>query len=456
MAESTKGVWRLQDVRDAILAGAWNYNDYSVIGTQGAQGFGVGPYPLTLPSGFTTMAGTTDPASDNYGNYTTTNGSIMVYVPRFYYRIGSASSPRYATYGLNSIDVVGMNTYTTESAANADGFAMHRAFKDGGVDLLGFFMDKYLASKDGVSTCKSIFGADPISLTTDVRYNPSNGMTGCTGILADAVVLSRARGTGFHCASAFQYSAMALLSLAHGQASTNTTNCDWYNVTHNFPKGCNNNALADVNDTSVTYANSYDNKPKCGAITNFARTTHNGQNSGVADLNGSMGQALLGITDYGTWDTDTSPHANGNAYVLKTSVAISSLTGGWNTGTDAWGNTTHLGTLYNAVSLLYPWGSTTGATWFGYGGNQVFSPAVSGTDWLRTGSGIQASTASTSEPGTALFGSDHCYRFNCANLMPMGNGTWGSAGGAGVFSRFWNYTRSGGDSFSGFRCAFCA
>jgi len=92
-----------------------------LIGTQGGQGFGVGVYGSSLPSGFSAMTGTTDPASENYGNYQYSDGSVMCFVPRFYYRIGSASSPRYATYGANAVDIVGIDTFADEAAANAAG-----------------------------------------------------------------------------------------------------------------------------------------------------------------------------------------------------------------------------------------------------------------------------------------------------------------------------------------------
>ena len=191
------------------------------IGVAGAQGFGVGEYPGTLPSGFSALAGTPDKASANYGNYQYTDGSVMVFVPRFYYRIGHADSPNYATYGANAIDIAGIETFADEAAANAAGYALHRAFKDGGEVKSGFFIDKYLASKNGTTSCKSIANADPISLTTNASYNPSNGMSGCTGILADAVVLARARGADvFNVASIFMYDALAKLSMANGQAAT--------------------------------------------------------------------------------------------------------------------------------------------------------------------------------------------------------------------------------------------
>ena len=175
-----------------------------LIGTQGGQGFGVGVYIGTLPSGFSALTGTTDTASDNYGNYQYSDGSTMCFVPKFYYRIGSASSPRYATYGANAVDIAGIDTFADETAANAAGYVLHRAFIDGGSVKSGFFIDKYLCSKNGTTSGKSVKNGDPISLTTNDSYNPSSTMTGCTGILADAVVLSRARGAGvFNVASIF-------------------------------------------------------------------------------------------------------------------------------------------------------------------------------------------------------------------------------------------------------------
>ena len=425
------------------------------IGTQGGQGFGVGVYPSTLPSGFSNMTGNTDPANENYGNYQYSDGSVMVFVPKFFYRIGHTSSPRYATYGLNAVDIVGIETFANEAAANAAGYALHRAFIDGGTEKTGFFIDKYLASKNGTTSCKSVKNGNPISLTTNTGYNPSNGMTGCTGILADAVVLARSRGAGtFNVASMFMYSALALLSLAHAQASTSTTHCAWYNATHNFPKGCNT-ALKDTNDASVTFTsagNSGDaNKPLTGSGNPFAKTTHNGQSCGVADLNGAMWQVMLGLTSPGSSATDTTQVADGNAYVLKRSVSLSSLTGGWNGANDAWGDASNLASKYDLVSGLFPWGSATGVVYFGNGSNQVFSGAASGVSYNRTACGIQDTTNGASATGTNQFGTDYCYQYNITNLFPLGAGIWFDATSAGVFCRHWNYFRTYVNSYAGFR-----
>lgn len=432
------------------------------IGKQGEQGFGVGVYPFDLPSGFSALAGTFNKASAEYGNYQYSDGSVMVFVPKFYYRIGHPSSPRYATYGLNAVDIVGIETFASEAAANAAGYALHRAFKDGGSVKSGFFVDKYLASKNGSTSCRSVKDGVPISLTASTSYTNSNGMVTsdgtCTGILADAILLSRSRGVGmFNVASIFIYDALATLSLAHGQESTSATHCDWYDATNNFPKGCNNGSLADANDSSVTFVTAGDSgataKPKTGSGNPFAKTTHNGQACGVADLNGSMWQVMLGVTSPGSSATDTAQVANGNAYVLKTSVALSSLRAGWNGTNDAWGDATNLATKYDLISGFFPWGSATGLVYFGNGSNQVFSGATSGTSYLRKCCGVQETTAGASASGTNQFGADGCYQYNKANLLPLGSGVWSDAANAGVFYRYWNSSRSGNSMLLGFRAA---
>lgn len=477
---TTRRAWTAQRVRQAIAAwwqsadapsdnetygrknGAWVEmpsgwgGGGGLIGTQGGQGFGVGEYNGSLPAGFSAMPGASDKASANYGNYQYSDGSIMVFVPRFYYRIGHAASPRYATYGANAIDIVGVDTFATEAAANAAGYAMHRAFKDGGADKSGFFIDKYLASKTGTTSCKSIANADPISLTTNASYNSSNGMTGCTGILADAVVLARSRAAGvFNVASIFMYDALAKLALAHGQAATGTTHCAWYDasLTTNFPKGCNNGALADTNDGSVTYAvASISPKPKTRATANFAKTTHTGQECGVADLNGSMYQAMLGVTMAGTGATDTTQNTTGHAYILKTSVALASLMGGYGGANDAWGSAANLAANYDLINGFLPWTSATGWIYYGNGASQVFSGDTSGTDWLRSCAGVPL-LASTNATGTSQFGNDGCYQYGRANLFPMASGSWNGAAKAGVFCCNWSNNRSDGYDNVGFRAA---
>ncbi len=296
---------------DHITSQHTNINRIGVgIGVAGTQGFGVGIAEV-IPENFSIMTGTNDIASDNYGNYQYSDGSVMVYIPKFYYRIGSNVSPRYATYGNNAIDIVGVETYDNQATANTSGYALHRAFIDGGIEQPGFFYDKYECSNNS-GTPSSLKNGNPISTTT--AHNPINGLTGApANIYGSCVTAAKIRGSTFHCSSQFQTSALALLATAHGQAASSATYCAWYNagLTTNFPKGCNNNALADTNDTAVKWES--DGYPNCGKTGSagygggegnvFAKSTHNGQNCGVADLNGNMFEVNLGMTCIATTKT---------------------------------------------------------------------------------------------------------------------------------------------------------
>jgi hypothetical protein len=436
----------------------------------GTAGFGVSPYTGTLPIGFSALTGSNDITHNNYGNYQYSDGSIMCYIPAFYYRIGHASAKQYQLYLDNVIEIVGFAAFDSESTANTAGFSLHRAFVDGGAIKNGFFIDKYLASKNGSTSCKSVANVEPISLTTSVNYNPSSTMTSCTGILADAVVLARSRGIGiFNVASIFMYNALAMISLAHAQNSATTTHCAWYDPIYNFPKGCNDGELKDINDPSVTYTRSASGtandhfKPNTGSAgggilanpTIFAKTTHNGQTNGVADLNGCMYQVMLGITTAGNSATDTANITSGNQYVLKPSTALASLTAGWNGISDAWGDATNLATNYNLISAFMT--SPTGrGTYFGNGIHAVFSNVVSTafsadkTDYLKTNCGYPLLTGESAS-GTNQFGNNYHYHSTRANQFPLGSGAWGVGSGAGVWNRGWYNYRSNGNVVYGFR-----
>ena len=428
------------------------------VGIAGTLGFGVAPSSEAFALlGLAEMTGTNDVNSDNYGNYQHTNGSIMVHVPKFYYRVGNASAPQYATYGVNSLEIAGTDTFSDEASANAAGYALHRAFIDGGAVKGGFFIDKYLCSKKvgDTNVAVSVKNGNPIGLTTNAAYTPSSTMTGCTGILADAVTLSRARGSYFNTASVFMYAAIALLSVAHGQKATSTTGCAWHDAsrTMNFPKGCNNGSRADVNDTSVTWSASPDDAAKglTGSASTFAKSTHNGQNNGIADVNGLMYQVALGMTNIGTSATDTTQIASNLIYLLKQSVALKSLTAGWDGATDAWGQTAHLSALYDQVTSPIEI-ATTGDSYWGSGTNAVFSAALSGVGRDTCGLLPKDNTAYYAT-GTNMCGGDYMYRYNRSNMFPYMSGGWGNAAVAGVFYRDLTGFRSHGLTAACFRVA---
>ena len=430
-----------------------------LVGEAGSQGFGVCECPdIDNLQWINAMPGSNDKSSENYGNYQTLNGSVMCCIPKFFYRWGHKDSPNYAKYGMNALDIVGADVFSSESEANAAGYALHRAFIDNGQEQPYFFIDKYLCSKDGNNSCKSVKNGNPISLTDSTDFNPSNGMTGCTGILADAVVLARARGATFNCMSIFQQNAIAMLSLAHGQAATSANYCAWYDAagTKNYPKGCNNDSLADCDDTSVRFTsagNSGDGKkPQAGSGNPFAKTTHNGQACGVADINGSMYQCMLGITNAGTSATDSAQVKNNNAYVWKRTTKFSTITGGWNGATDAWGTASSLAKNYDLVTGIFNTGSNPDVFFVGNGTNGVFSSAVSGTDWLKTCCGITTSNGYSSN-GTNTFGEDLYYEYNLANMFPLASYRWYDSANAGVWCRDFDFSRSANINYVGFRAA---
>ncbi len=270
------------------------------IGVPGEAFFGVGRVSRP-PSGYTELTG-----NDNYGNYQYTDGSIQVCVPQFWERYGHIDNPTYAQYGVNSVDIKPKGYFASESIANAAGYSLNRAFIDGNQHKLVIFVDKYMCSNNS-GIASSIKNGNPLSSSAD--HNPFSGLAGApSNNYSGAWTAAKTRGANFFVASRFIYSALALLSLAHGQAATSATNCAWYDAAGvtNFPKGCNNNALRDTNDPSVLYtSDGYSNCGKTGSGVPFAKTTHNGQACGIADLNGLMWEISQGITCIATTKTIT-------------------------------------------------------------------------------------------------------------------------------------------------------
>ena len=412
--------------------------------TAGNAGFGVGVYNGELPQGFTALDGTTIPTSDNYGNYQYSDGSIMCWIPKFYYRIGSSNSPRYPIYGLNAFDIAFASDFANETEANQAGYALHRAFKNGGNVVNGFMIDKYQCSKNG-SIASSIKNGAPLS--SNSTHNPFSSI-GCDNYYYGALDAAKTRGPQFHCASRFQFAALALLSVAHGQAATSATYCAWYdaNKSTNFPKG-NNNYLKDINESSLTWTSDGYSNPASGltgSASVFAKSTHNGQNCGVADLNGNMWEINLGmVRDSG----------NTNFYILKESVDVNLLTSGTSTlasGYEAWGNSTHLSTLYDTIALSHI-SDATGWKYFGNGGNQVLDPAVSGNGYQQTALGIYTSTGEGA--GINLFGNDGIYESKTANMCLISGGSWVDTSTAGVWALSLSGHRTSSPSSVGFRAA---
>lgn len=267
------------------------------IGVPGAMGFGVGVCPLPDP-GFSEINGTKLPGSDNYGNYVFTDGSVMVWVPRCWFKIGLGL----AQNGLEAgrVDVRPASAFPNESEANAAGYVSHRADWDGEVLRAGQFVDKYLVSANA-GKASSVKGAVPMAFGMGAGASFTD--VGASGLrYGGAIEAMKTRGPQFFCASRFIYAKLALLSLAHAQAAASATHCAWFDATGvaNFPKGCNNSALGDANDAEVSYTpagiSGIAGAARTGSGTPFAKTTHNGQTCGIADLNGVLREVSTGVT----------------------------------------------------------------------------------------------------------------------------------------------------------------
>ncbi len=407
---SVGGIYTLTATASGASASIFvNVSGRNNIGTAGTLGFGVGVYPGTLPIGMAEMSGCTDKANDNYGNYQYTDGSIMVYIPKFYYRWGiSGTTPTalYTLYGDNSIEIKPASAYADETAANADGWGLHRAFIDGGVEKDGFWVDKYQWSATGTSPNKvasSVKLGNPLAMgyTNLFATVTANGQTPANAPYG-AFAVAKTRGSSFFPYSVFQFNAMAMLSLAHAQACkvVNTapaTVCAWADLglitstsPGNFPKGCTTNTFSNHNDSTITFTGANNNYvSKAGSGVPFAKITHNGQNCGVADLVGNADEFAPGFTCDGT-----------NFYVLKRSVAMRTLTGGTTVATDAWGSL-GIAANYDSVGETL---SMSAAGSVGNGNARAFSnQIIPGSAHALSCAGIPIAT---SPSGLAIFGND--------------------------------------------------
>ena len=396
------------------------------IGIPGTLGFGVGTCPV-LPAGFSAMTGTFDRDHDNYGNYLVDNSqSIMVWIPVFYYRITNAtSSPNYGTR-------------TEISPVERPGFVVHRAFIDGGVVTDGFFVDKYLwsnANADGTDNedttggiAASIASRRPVSTHVDnnrISYLTGNGQTP-TDTYGGCFAAAKSRGDDFAPLSIFVYSALAMLALAHAQANPSTSIAAWMDVAPYAPKGCNNDALRDAQDGAVSYTTSgYSNQPLTGSGTPFAKTTHNGQACGVADLNGAMWEIVAGLTNLG------GPTAS-TYYILQEAIALKDLIDATSGATAAF--------AADPYDLMDPvwWTDAAAYLYFGNATNQVLSGETSRSAlaYHLTACGIMrdADGGAVGQVATNAFGGDGFYRKHINVLAPIVGGTWDSSSVAGVWA----------------------
>lgn len=408
------------------------------IGMPGQQGFGVGIAP-SLPAGFAKLYGTEDPASDNYGNYQYSDGSVMCYIPAFYYKYGTGANG----LALNVVSVAPYATYADVATAAAAGYALHRAFYNGGTIRPGVFVDKYLCSNNS-GIASSLKNGNPLTSAqrgtiVNTAFSTLNGAP--ANAYFGAIAAAKTRGGAFFCKTRFIRAAIALLALAHASSATSTAYCGWYSAgSTNFPKGCNNNALGDVNDASIAYAEDGSGTTcgKTGSANFFSRTTHNGQNCGIADLSGPIWEIELGLTSDGV-----------SYYLLNTGVDAATITSGNTLATDAWG-ATGLAAMYTNLGATY--GSLLASNSVKYYGSaaQVLSEATSGTAWATAGAGLPLLNG---VGGSNQFGVDGLWDYRPNELCVLSGSAWNYGSAAGVWALALAPVRAGSAGTVGLRAA---
>ena len=382
-------------------------DDVYSIGIAGEIGFGVATCPADLiPSGWRGLVGHDNKISENYGNYVDTNGSALVYIPKHYFK-----------YDGNTCLI---------SHRQLSGYVIDRSFINGGKERNGVFVYKYGGSNtNGIFTSKKL--KDPIS--TSSSHNPVASINGATennyGELYQAV---KSAGSEYYLTSIFNYTMLARLAFAHGKSANTTIACAYKDVAPFMPKGNLGNALKDINDSSVTFTPSgYSNCALTGSGEPFAKTTHNGQECGIADLNGNMWEVASGFIR-----TD----ANG-FLMLKESVDIANII---NDGTS--GGAYDIA-LYDVVDISDTVSSNAGWTYLGNGSNAVFGMSTdrNNVTYKKTALGIPNSTG-TSGSGTTEFGNDGIYRYLRNDMACLCGGLWGDSSDAGAFAMNLYYSRT--------------
>lgn len=245
------------------------------IGVSGTIGFGVGICPET-PQNIIPLHGTFDTNSPDYGNYEVSiDGSIVVWIPAFYYRFGTTEETKRA------FEVKPFSEFDSIDAANLAGWALPRAFYDGGQLKSGFFIDKYRNTiSSSMTPCSIKHGR---LLGGSISYTAFYPTATTAGEIYNIPSL---RGEKFGLMSVFQSQALWILAMASIYGSASYLTCAWKSVNSPFPRGFNLSPASDrLESTFQGYFDIYSStRALAGSGYPFAKMTHNGQENGVSDL----------------------------------------------------------------------------------------------------------------------------------------------------------------------------
>jgi hypothetical protein len=473
----------------------WKYT----VGLAGMSGFGVGCCPPELlPATFAPLsAGTYDPLREHphFGNYIhLPSASIVCFIPAHYIEIEATGGTGAPTYG----------TKVTISDTQSGDAVLPKAFTDGGQSLIGVFVDKYQISNgkpDGSGSPNHTSGPGGTPLTGGIAvsrplhwpcspttkddggtdYNSPFDLVNSTALntaattpannLGGAWALVKTRGADFAPIPIWIRSQIAFLSLAHAQAlldgsgdaiSGATSKAAWMDVAPFAPKGNNNNG-ADVNKSSLQFARTdltgHNGSGFAGrnsrAFTGAARisgapavehTTHNGQLSGIVDIQGNQWEIAPGLTADGSNAADFLLFPSSGEWTSTTgNASITGATGVLSLDAESgaaaddgiWWDTTVTShyLVPHADGTFHPSSEFSDATLRAM--TECMLPRELGT--------------SGSQTSTNIFGGDR-FRSDVQNdLLPSVGGTRSDAANAGVFNVALNFSSSNALNFFGAR-----
>ncbi|MGB3988517.1 MAG: hypothetical protein WBK67_02370 [Minisyncoccales bacterium] len=237
------------------------------------NGFGNGVAAMPdeyLPAGYIKLTGHADTAHPNHGKVMDEHGSVFNYRAPFYYKM---------TGNIISVSNVAVAGYVKPYAFT--------------IEPKGFLFSAFTMGNEGGKLVSKQFLA-PVS--TSSANNPiSNLLSNVANNYAGYVDACLAMG--YKAPTVFEWEVLRLVSLAQSQSGASSALVAFNDVAPFFPKGNNNNALKDVNDTSVSFtAGGYSNCALSGSASNFAKSTDNGQACGTADVNGNVWKIVTGLT----------------------------------------------------------------------------------------------------------------------------------------------------------------
>ena len=470
------------------------------IGLAGLMGFGVGCCPPELlPADMALLPGTEDRFSPNYGNYIhLPSASIQCFIPAHHIDIQSPGNTDAPTYGSRVVI----------SAGATGSSVLARPFRDGGSNLAGVFIDKYQGSNcradgsglpnhtngpGGTPLTGGIFASRPLQWPVSAVTKDSGGTDGnspfslCNSTALNGAAttptdnqggvwaLCRTRGADFLPCPIWTYTQIGYLALAHAQAlldntgaaiSGATNNAAWMDVAPFAPKGNNNNAGADTNKTSLQFARTdlaghngsgfagrssraFTGAAQISGVSAVEHTTHNGQLSGIADVNGNQWGIAPGLTsvtagmsaagyrilpDSVAWSTIASNvniRAAAGVISLAAESAAAADNGIWHTAANAW---THLQ-------------AATGGTF-----HPTTTWAANATRRAMAECGIPRELGTNAtQTGTNHFGGDGFFRSLTADCIPLAGGIWNESVIAGVLNRAFTGAPSGVTNNAGAR-----